>query len=267
MRIRGADLNVQTVGSGRSFVWAHGLMFSMAMEDALRIVDFPRLAAESPARIVRYDARGHGASAGSDRPSDYHWPALGQDMLALADALGVDRFVAGGQSMGAATSLYAALAAPERIEALVLVNPPTAWQARAAQAAAYEQMASLLASKGIGALRTLFESQPSSPRWLWDQSSKSGGPSHIARALDWLDARTLPSVLRGAGQTDLPAREVLRELTMPALILAWADDPMHPLGVAEALADLLPDARLEVSRDAAGLAAWPDLIRDLLRSR
>src|SRR5262249_27966418 len=110
MRIRGVDLHVQIEGSGKSFVWGHGLMFSMAMEDALGIVDFPRLAAEMSERIVRYDARGHGSSTGTDQPDDYQWPALAQDMLALADALGIDRFIAGGQSMGMATSLYAALA-------------------------------------------------------------------------------------------------------------------------------------------------------------
>jgi pimeloyl-ACP methyl ester carboxylesterase len=265
MRIRGIDLHVQIVGSGKSLIWGHGLMFSMAMEDALGIVDFSRLAAETPARIVRYDARGHGASTGVDRPDDYQWPALAQDMLALADAVGVDRFIAGGQSMGMATSLYAALAAPERIEALVLANPPTAWEARIAQASIYEQMASLVASKGIEALRALFESQPASPRWLWEQSSKSGGPPHVARALDWVDPRTLPSVLRGAGQTDLPPREALPAVTLPTLILAWADDPMHPLAVAETLADLIPAARLEVARDAAGLRAWPEHIRDFVR--
>ncbi|MBV9945529.1 MAG: hypothetical protein JOZ69_01620 [Myxococcales bacterium] len=56
-------------------------------------------------------------------------------------------------------------------------------------------------------------------------------------------------------------------MTVPALILAWAEDPMHPLGVAETLKDLLPNARLEVARDAAGLASWPDRIRDFVRAQ
>lgn len=267
MRVRDVDLHVRTLGSGRPLVWGHGLMFSMAMEDALGLLDFPKLAAEAGARVVRYDARGHGASAGTERPADYQWPALAQDMLALADALGVDRFIAGGQSMGMATSLYAALAAPERIEALVLANPPTAWERRTAQAAAYEQMAALVDRKGIAALRAAFTSQPSSPRWLWEPSSNPDRPSHIARALDWLDPRTLPFVLRGAGQTDLPTREVLRAVAVPTLILAWADDPMHPLEIAEMLSDLMPNARLHVARDAAGLATWPARIRDFIRDR
>jgi pimeloyl-ACP methyl ester carboxylesterase len=187
-------------------------------------------------------------------------------MLALADALGVDRFIAGGQSRGMATSLYAALAAPERIEALVLANPPTAWEARIAQAAVYEQMASLVASEGLAALRALFELKPSSPRWLWEQSSKSGGPSHIARALDWLDPSTLPHVLHGAGQTDLPSREALRGVTIPALILAWAEDPMHPVGTAETLKQVMPNGRLEIARDTAGLMTWPERIREFVRA-
>ena len=69
-------------------------------------------------RVIRYDARGHGESDATANPDDYAYPLLGADALALATALGVDRFVAGGASMGSATALHAAVQAPERIVAL-----------------------------------------------------------------------------------------------------------------------------------------------------
>lgn len=266
MRIRDVDLNVLTAGNGRPYVWGHGLMFSMAMDDALGVFRFARLAGEAGARVIRYDARGHGSSEGTATAADYGWPALARDMLALADALGIDRFIAGGQSMGAATSLWAALAAPDRIEALVLANPPTAWEARAAQAAVYAQMASIAESEGLAGLRKVLKAQPSRPKWLWERSSQAGGPAHIARALDFLDPRTLPYVLRGAGETNLPSQEALRDLNVPTLILAWADDPVHPLAVAETLANLLPNARLDVARDADGILDWPERIRAFIGS-
>lgn len=78
---------------------------------------------------------------GSLEPKDYHWSSLVEDMVDLADELGLETSVVGGQSMGCATAIYAALAAPEWIQALVLVNPPTAWETHAAQAAVYDQMA------------------------------------------------------------------------------------------------------------------------------
>jgi pimeloyl-ACP methyl ester carboxylesterase len=264
MRIRDVDMNVRAAGNGRPFIWGHGLMFSMAMEDALGIFGFTRPADKTNARIIRYDARGHGLSGGSRNAADYAWPALARDMLAVADAVGTERFIAGGQSMGAATALWAAMAAPDRIDALVLATPPTAWEMRAAQAALYAQMAAVVEGKGIAALRAIFEAQPSKPGWLWEWSSQSGGPAHIARALDYLDPGPLPYVLRGAGQTDMPAQAALRGLAVPTLILAWSDDPVHPLAAAETLAGLLPDARLEIARDATAVLAWPDRVRAFL---
>jgi pimeloyl-ACP methyl ester carboxylesterase len=70
----------------------------------------------------------------------------------IADQLGLERFVAGGVSLGCATALYAALVAPQRISALILGTPPTAWETRAAQAALYEQMAALVEARGTAAL-------------------------------------------------------------------------------------------------------------------
>src|SRR5258708_5950146 len=115
-------------------------MSSMALEDSTPwSLQWDELA--EVAKIVRYDARGHGLSEASYTPEDYQWSHLAEDMLALADQVGFERFVAGGQSMGCATTIYAALAAPERIKGLVLANPPTAWETRAAQAGLYDQMA------------------------------------------------------------------------------------------------------------------------------
>ena len=41
-------------------------------------------------RVLQYDTRGHGAS--SVTPGDYSVEQLSQDVLALADRLGIDRF-------------------------------------------------------------------------------------------------------------------------------------------------------------------------------
>ena len=49
-------------------------------------------------RVLRYDTRGHGAS--SAPPGDYTIAGLGSDVLAIADACGVDRFAFCGLSLG-----------------------------------------------------------------------------------------------------------------------------------------------------------------------
>ncbi|MEZ5217662.1 MAG: alpha/beta fold hydrolase [Ilumatobacteraceae bacterium] len=108
------------------------------------MLDMTRL--RSRRAVVRYDAAGHGDSESTDDLVRYHWRELALDQLALANQLRIDRYIAGGASMGSATALHAAVFAPERIAALVLMIPPTAWETRAAQQQNYETMAALVES-------------------------------------------------------------------------------------------------------------------------
>lgn len=85
-------------------------------------------------RVLRYDTRGHGASAVP--PGDYTLEQFGRDALALADAVQVEKFAWCGLSMGGAIGQWLALHAPERLTHLVLANTaakfgtPEMWEAR-----------------------------------------------------------------------------------------------------------------------------------------
>ncbi|MDQ1373389.1 MAG: 3-oxoadipate enol-lactonase, partial [Actinomycetota bacterium] len=116
---------------GTPFVWAHGMTSSMAADDDSGVFDWSSLEA---VRVVRYDAPSHGRSPIAPSDEDHRWDRLADTMLSVADSAGFSTFVAGGASMGAATALHAAALAPERVSAMVLVIPPTAWETRAAQA-------------------------------------------------------------------------------------------------------------------------------------
>ncbi|MGW0770543.1 alpha/beta fold hydrolase [Streptomyces sp. NPDC002676] len=70
-------------------------------------------------RVIRLDLRGHGESTGAGVRTIAE---LAQDVLALLDHLGVERFVLVGHSMGGMISQTIALAHPERVERMVLVN-------------------------------------------------------------------------------------------------------------------------------------------------
>ena len=96
MYIHGVELNVEITGEGTPFVWAHGLMSSIEGEDMLGFEEWDRRAEHI--QLVRYDARGHGKSQPSYTPEADHWRNLGQDMLAIADAIGAEQFIAGGAS-------------------------------------------------------------------------------------------------------------------------------------------------------------------------
>ncbi len=73
-------------------------------------------------RAIAFDLRGHGESdPASD--GDYSVPALKEDIAAVADQLHLGRFVLVGHSLGALPAIAYAAAHPDRVAALVLVDP------------------------------------------------------------------------------------------------------------------------------------------------
>jgi pimeloyl-ACP methyl ester carboxylesterase len=73
-------------------------------------------------RAVAIDLRGHGESA-EPADGDLSYDGRAEDIEALADALGLDRFVLVGHSGGAAVALAAAAARPDRVAGVLMVDP------------------------------------------------------------------------------------------------------------------------------------------------
>jgi len=127
--LNGFEMHYNVRGAGEPLVLLHG---GMGIGDDWRHV-FP----SDPAayRLIVPDLRGHGRSTNPGGAFTFHQCA--QDVLALLDALGVERVKAIGLSMGAKTLLHAATAEPDRIDAMVLVSAtprfPDTLRAAAAQ--------------------------------------------------------------------------------------------------------------------------------------
>jgi 2-succinyl-6-hydroxy-2,4-cyclohexadiene-1-carboxylate synthase len=187
------------------------------------------------------DLRGHG-DARDARPVTFE--------ACVADVLGAapGRFVLCGYSMGGRIAQHVALAAPERVERLVLVAT-TAGLADEGQRAARRAADERLAAFADGATIEQF-----ADRWA-AQPLFAGTPPAAARIWreDLLrnDPRALAAVLRGTGTGAMaPLWEHLPTLTMPATILAGADDPKF-VALGERLATALPNGELVVV-DGAG---------------
>lgn len=73
-------------------------------------------------RAVALDLRGHGESDPAD-DGDYSIAGLAADVEAVADQLGMRRFVLGGHSLGSAVAIEYASRHPERVAGLLLVDP------------------------------------------------------------------------------------------------------------------------------------------------
>jgi len=72
-------------------------------------------------RIIRFDQVGHGLT-GADPAQDYSRANYAEDINEVADALELDSFIIGGNSMGGKHALAFAVAYPERVDGLILVD-------------------------------------------------------------------------------------------------------------------------------------------------
>jgi pimeloyl-ACP methyl ester carboxylesterase len=82
-----------------------------------------RAVADAGVRVAAFDLKGHGLS---DKPlgmSGYTLPAMTRHLLDVLDALGIERPLLVGHSMGCAMALRVAIEAPDRVRGLVLAAP------------------------------------------------------------------------------------------------------------------------------------------------
>jgi proline iminopeptidase len=115
MRARVGGLNVVTVGTGAPLLVAHG--GPGMSHDLYRSLD--PLSEER--QLVFWDHRGHGRS---ERLPDgpVSMSLFADDVLTVADGLGIDRFALFGHSFGGWVAQEAALRHPDRIAAIVLAG-------------------------------------------------------------------------------------------------------------------------------------------------
>jgi 3-oxoadipate enol-lactonase len=102
-----------TGGDAPPVIFSHGFLMDHSMFD-------PQVEAlSSEFRCITWDERGHGETP-VDAPFTY-WDSA-QDAFALLDHLGIDRAVFAGMSQGGFITMRAALLAPERVRAMVLID-------------------------------------------------------------------------------------------------------------------------------------------------
>ena len=233
--------------SGQPVVQLHGLTSSRSRD---RVLDLDLGHALSGTRLLRYDARGHGHSTGRPVPDDYRWPALAEDLLRLLDYWFPGEQVHGvGPSMGAGTLLHAAVREPDRFSGFTLLLPPTAWETRAEQARTYRRNADFLEAHGMAHFIIENQSTPRPPATV-------GHPDTVPHVREEL----LPSIYRGAALSDLPAPHEIARLDVPTTVLAWVEDPGHPVSTAQALVELLPRATLAIAETPHDVRAWPGVL-------
>jgi pimeloyl-ACP methyl ester carboxylesterase len=227
-----ADLAFVDRGSGPAVIFQHGLGGNEAQIAEV----FPD--EDHRWRRLTLDCRGQGASP-PDPHDAYAIQLFAEDVLRLADRRQVERFVAGGISMGAAIGLHLAVHHPARVSALILARPAWLFDPAPANMAPFVEVARLLtAPDGLAA----FDATETAAMLARD------APGNLS-SLRGFFARPNPeatAALLGRIAIDGPGvtRAQVAALTLPTLVIGQRIDHVHPLAYAETLAATIPGAAL-----------------------
>lgn len=203
-------------------------------------------------RVVRFDTRGHGGSPVP--PGPYSLPALAQDVVALADRLGLDRFAFLGISLGGLVGQVLAATYPQRVSALVLCCTSPAF----GDPATWRERSDRVRAEGMGWLV-----EPTRARWF----TRGLLEAHPQRARSLLDMLAATNPEGYASCCDaiagFDATGMLGSIVAPTRVVAGAEDPVSPPETAQRLADAINGADLVVLADASHIAnvAQPEHFR------
>jgi pimeloyl-ACP methyl ester carboxylesterase len=206
-------------------------------------------------RVVLADARGHGESSPADDPGAYEYADLAADALAILDALGIERAVLAGASMGAHTAVRVALDAPDRVAGLVLATPAFLPGERdAEELARWDRLSEGLRSGGVEGFVAAYGDPQVPDAWkdtvlkvIRQRLSAHEHPDAVADAL-----RVVP---RSDAFTSL---DELERIAVPTTVVPSRDeaDPGHPFAVGEEYARRIPGAELVTEAEGKSPLAW-----------
>ena len=171
-------------------------------------------------RVLRYDTRGHGAS--SVTPGPYSIEQLGQDVLALLDALKLDKVFFCGLSMGGLIGQWLGINASDRLHKLIICNTaakiagPDVWNPRIEMVLRDKEAAMV-------GLR-----DASIARWF-TPGYAAQNPEQAKRITDML-AATSPEgyAANCAAVRDADFREQLGKINVPMMVISGTEDAVTP---------------------------------------
>jgi pimeloyl-ACP methyl ester carboxylesterase len=242
--VEGRRVNLVDMGEGPEVVFVHGLAGSWQNW----LENIPHFARSH--RAIALDLPGFGHS---EMPAeDLTISGYARTLDGVLEALGIERAAVVGNSMGGFVGADLAIAFPHRVDRLVLVAAAVMWNerrrarplvtlARVTEAGAAMAMAQWELAARRPRLRAMTMSQVVRhprrlpPELAYELMRRVGPPEAFAAALEALYSYRL--------------RDRLPEIECPTLVVWGERDQLVPVSQAHTIADLIPDARVEVFED------------------
>ena len=207
-------------------------------------------------RLVSYDQPGHGLTGAHPR-DDYSAEGMLEALAAVVDATGVERFAIAGNSMGGWVAWRHALAKPQDLSGLILINaagaPPPA---DAQKPRSY--LGARIMRHPVGRLLA----RHITPRSIFERSLRGAVADDAFVTEEMVDRYwellRYPGNRRAAGLRAIADREPrqglrLGEISVPTLILWGAQDGVTPPYNAKTFDETIPDSRSVIFGDVGHL--------------
>jgi pimeloyl-ACP methyl ester carboxylesterase len=195
------------------------------------------------------DLPGHGRSEGPGRRAI---PDYAADVLALLDALDVERVILGGHSMGGAIAQTLALDSPKRVAGLILVGT-------GAKLRVTPQILDRLPDEFEAVIDTIIE-------MAYGPGASDELISLGRRTLAACDPHVLEGDFRACDAFDVMAR--LEAIRAPTLVIGGTSDQLTPPKYVRYLAEHIPNAQLHLIEDAGHMLALeaPQQVADVVEA-
>ncbi|WP_028622442.1 3-oxoadipate enol-lactonase [Pseudomonas sp. Ant30-3] len=171
-------------------------------------------------RVLRFDTRGHGQSLVT--PGPYSIEQLGRDVLALLDALQIERAHFCGLSMGGLIGQWLGINAGDRLHKLVVCNTA----AKIGDSSVWDPRIETVLRDGTAAMVALRDA--SIARWFTADFAEAN-PAAAKKITDML-AATSPEgyAANCAAVRDADFRDQLSSIKVPLLVIAGSEDAVTP---------------------------------------
>jgi len=238
----GLQIHFEDLGSGPPVVLGHSFLCSGEMWAP----QVPALAEGH--RVINIDERGHGRSGNLTEPFDLY--DMVADVVAVLDALEIERAVWAGLSIGGMVAMRAAITVPDRVAGLILVDTHAGPESPFKKLK-YRAMA--LGVRTIGVRSFL----PAISKLMFGITTRRRNPELVTAWKERFASVDVPSMILGLGA--LVRRDsvidLLRRVEAPSLVIVGDEDVSLPPPCSREIADALPNSSLVVIRESGHLSS------------
>jgi pimeloyl-ACP methyl ester carboxylesterase len=208
-------------------------------------------------RMLAPDLRGFGPAGSQAKPavSEAAHPTLtvaemAGDIIAWLDAIGVERAVIGGLSMGGYVTFALFNAIPERFSGLLLANTKATADTPQARSAR-DKMAALVRERGPSAV-----ADDMIPKLLGDTSRRTRAPlaDTVRGLIESNRAEGLEAAIYALKERP-DSTDILPRVDRPVLVIAGEEDTIIPPSESQAMHESLPNSQLVVLPRAGHLSS------------